>query len=148
MDPAKGARDHLPDTTVIPVAHGTNTEDLDTVALNLDPMITATGATATMIPVGVDPDHSIGLLATISHEIEAPVPITAIVIHLTTDNPPVGMPPEMTADLTTEPKGNITNHPEDLHGSLEIENINKSQLTIHHLITIVQMTVIGPRMMI
>ena len=101
-----------------------------------------------MIPIGVDPDHSIGLLATISHGIEAPVPITTVVIHLTADNPPVGMPPEMTADLTTEPKGNITNSPEDLHGSLERENINKSQSTIHHLITTVQMTVIGPWMMI
>ena len=148
MDPAKEARDHLPDTTVTPVTHGTNTEDLDTVALNLDPAITATGATATTIPIGVDPDHSIGLLATISHEIEAPVPITTIVIHLTADNPPVGMPPEMTADLTTEPKGNITNRLEDLHGNLKTESINKSQSTIHHLITIVQMTAIGPQMMI
>ena len=120
-----------------------NTEDLDTVALDRNPTITATGATATMIPIGVDLDHSIGLLTTISHEIEAPVPITAVVIHLTADNPPVGMPPEMTADLTTEPKGNITNRPEDLCGSLEIENINKSQSTIHHLITTVQMAVIG-----
>ena len=148
MDPAKGARDHLPDTTVTPVTHGMNTEDLDTVALNLDPTITATGATATTITIGVDPDHSIGLLTTISHEIEAPVPITTIVIHLTTDNPPVGMPPEMTADLATEPKGNITNHLEDLHGNLKTESINKSQSTIHHLITIVQMTAIGPWMMI
>ena len=39
-----------------------NTEDLDTVALDPDPMTTATGAAATMIPIGVDPDHSIGLL--------------------------------------------------------------------------------------
>ena len=147
-DPVKGAGDHLPDTTVTPVTHGMNTEDLDTVALDLNPTITATGATATTIPIGVDPDHSIGLLAAISHEIEAPVPITAIVIHLTADNPPVDMPPEMTADLTTEPKGNITNHLEDLHGNLKTESINKSQLMIHHLITIVQMTAIGPRMII
>ena len=69
-------------------------------------------------------------------------------IHPTADNPPVGMPPEMTADLATEPEGNITNRPEDLHGNLRTESINKSQSTIHHLITIVQMTAIGPRMMI
>ena len=144
----KGAGDHIPDTTVTQVAHGTNTEDLDTVTLDLNPAIKATGATAATIPVGVNPDHSIGLLATTSHKIEAPVPITTVVIYLATENPPVGMPPEMTADLATEPKGNVTNHPEDLHGSLEIENINKSQSMIHHLITIVQMTVIGPRMMI
>ena len=124
--------------------HGMNTEDLDTVALGPNPMTTATGTADAMIPVGVNPDHSIGLLTTISHEIEAPVPITTVVICPTADNPPVGRPPEMTGDLTTEPEGNITNHPEDLPGSLRTESINKSQSTIHHLITIVQMTVIGP----
>ena len=125
-----------------------NTDNLDTVALDPDPTTTATGAAATTIPIGVNPDHSIGLLATISHEIEAPVPITAIVIHPTADNPPVGMPPKMTGDLATEPEGNITNCPKDLHGNLRTESINKSQSTIHHLITIVQMTAIGPQMMI
>ena len=69
-------------------------------------------------------------------------------IHPTADNPPVGRSPEVTADLTTEPEGNITNHPKDLPGSLKTESINKSQSTIHHLITIVQMTAIGPQMMI
>ena len=125
-----------------------NTEDLDTAALDPDPMITATGAAAAMIPIGVDPDHSIGLCTAISHEIEAPVPTTAIMIHHTADNPPVGIPPEMTADLATEPEGNITNCPKDLHGNLKIESTNKSQSMTHHLITIVQMTAIGPQMMI
>ena len=101
-----------------------------------------------MILIGVDADHSIGLLAAISHETEAPVPITTVVIHPTADNPTVDMPPEMTADLATEPEGNITNHPEDLHGNLQTKSINKSQSMIHHLITIVQMTAIGPQMMI
>ena len=144
----KGARDHLPGTTVTPVTHDMNTEDLDTVALDPDPTTTATGAAAATIPIGVDLDHSIGLLAAISHKIEAPVPITTIVIHPTADNPPVGMPPEMTADLTTEPEGNITNCPKDLHGNLRTESINKSQSTIHHLIIIVWMTAIGPWMRI
>ena len=124
-----------------------NTEDLDTVALNPNPTITATGAAAATPLIGINPDHSIGLLATISHETEAPVPITVVVIHPIADIPPVGIPSEMTADLTTEPYDNITTHPEDLHGNLKIESINKSQLTIH-LITIAQMTVIGARMMI
>ena len=143
-----GARDHLPDTTVTPVAHGTNTKDLDTAALDPNPVITATGTAAATIPIGADPDHSIGLCTAISHEIEDPVPTTTVVIHHTTDNPPIGIPPEMTADLAAEPEGNITNHPEDLHGNLKIESTNKSQSTTHHLITIVQMTVIGPQMMI
>ena len=111
-------------------------------------MITATGAAAATIPVGVNPDHSIGLCTTISHEIEAPVPITAIVIHHTADNPPLGIPPEMTAVLATGPEGNITNHPKDLHGNLKIESTNKSQSMTHQQITTVQMTAIGPQMMI
>ena len=143
-----GARDHSPDTAVTQAAHGTNTEDLDTVALDPDPTITATEAAATRIPIGVDPDHSIDLHTTISHETEAPVPITTIMIHNTTDNPPVGIPPEMTADLATDPEGNITNCPEDLHGNLKTESTNKSQSMTHHQIITVQMTAIGPQMMI
>ena len=124
-----------------------NIEDLDTVALDPYPMITATEAAADTIPIGVDPDRSIDLHATISQETEAPAPITAIVIHHTAGNPPVGIPPEMTADLTTDPEGNITNHHEDLHGDLKIKSTNKSQLMTHHQITAVQMTVIGHQMM-
>ena len=125
-----------------------NTEDLDTVALDPDPAITATEAAATMIPIGVNPDHSIDLHAATSQETEASVPITPIVIHHTADNQPVGIPPEMTADLATDPEGNITNCPEDLHGNLKIESTNKSQSMSHHRFTTVQMTAIGPQMMI
>ena len=125
-----------------------NTEDLGSATLNPDPATTAIGAAAATIPGGVDQDHSIGLLTTISHVIEAPAPITAAVIHPITDSPPVDMSPEMTADLAIKPENSSTNHPEDLHGNLRTENINKSQSTIHHWITIVQMTVIGPWMMI
>ena len=125
-----------------------NTEDLGSAALDPDLTTTAIGAAATTIPRGVDQGHSIGLLATISHVIEAPAPITAAMIHPTADSPPADMSPKMTADLTIEPKNSSTNCPEDLHGNLRTENINKSQSTIHHRITIVQMTVIGPRMMI
>ena len=125
-----------------------NTEDLRSATLDPDPTTTAIGAAATTILIGVNQDHSIGLLAAISHVIEVPAPITATVINPTTDNPPVDMSPETTADLTIGPKSSSTNHPEDLHGNLRTENINKSQLMIHHWITIVQMTVIGPRMMI
>ena len=125
-----------------------NTEDLSTVTLDPNPATTAIGAAAATIPVGVNQDHSIGLLATISHMIEAPALITAAMTHPTADNPPVDMPPEMTADLATEPESNSTNCPKDPHGNLRTENINKSQSMIPHRITIVQMTMIGPRMMI
>ena len=99
-------------------------------------MITVTGAAAAMPLAGVDPDHSIGLPATISHATGAPVPTTVIMIHPITNTPPVDIPPEMTADFATGPDGNITNHPKDLHGNLRIESINKLQLTTCHLITI------------
>ena len=111
-------------------------------------MTTAIGAAAATIPGGVDQGHSIGLLAAISCMIEAPAPITTAMIHPTTDSPPADMSPEMTADLAIEPKNSSTNRPEVLHGNLRTENINKSQSTIHHWIIIVQMTAIGPRMMI
>ena len=125
-----------------------DTEDLGSATLDPDPTTTAIGAAATTIPGGVNQDHSIGLLATISHVIEAPAPITAAMIHPTADSPPVDMSPKTTADLTIKPENSSTNHPKDLHGNLRTENINKSQSMIHHQITIVQMTAIGPQMMI
>ena len=125
-----------------------NTEDLGSAALDPNPMTTAIGAAAATIPRGVNQDHSIGLLAAISHVIEAPAPITATVIHPTTDSPPVDMSPETTAGLAIKPENSSTSCTEDLHGNLRTENTNKSQLMIHHRITIVQMTTIGPRMMI
>ena len=142
-----GAGGHPPDTAVTQATHDMNIKDPDTVALDPDPMITATEAAAAMIPVGVNPDHSTDRHTTISQETEAPAPITAIMIHHTTDNPPVSIPPGMTADLTTDPEGNITNCPENLHGSLKIKSTNMSPLTIHHQTTTVQTTVIGPLIM-
>ena len=125
-----------------------NTEDLGSATLDPNPTTTAIGAAANMIAKGINQDHSIGLLAAISHMIEAPAPITATVIHPIADSPPVDMSPEMTADLAIKPENSSTNCPEDLHGNLRTENINKSQLAIHHWITIVQITAIGPQMMI
>ena len=136
----------LPDITVTPGAHIMNTEtDLDSVALNPDPVITAIEAAATMTHIGVDPDHSTGLLTTTSHVIEAPAFTTTIVIHPTTDT--LGMPPEMTADLAIDLENTTTTQPKALHhlhtlhhGSLKIGNINGSQSMTHPWIIIVQMT--------
>ena len=125
-----------------------NTEDLGSAAPNPDLATTAIGAAATMTPRGVDQGHSIGLLIAISCMIEAPAPITTAMIHPTADSPPADMSPEKTADLAIEPENSSTNCPEVLHGNLRTENINKSQSMIHHRIIIVQMTAIGPRMMI
>ena len=71
-------------------------------------MITVTGAAATMPLAAVGPDHSIGLPALpflMQQELQSPPPV--VVIHPIADAPPVDIPPEMTADLTTGPDGNI-----------------------------------------
>ena len=125
-----------------------NTEDLGSATLDPDPTTAAIGAAAATTPREVTQGHSIGLLATMSCMIEGPAPITADVIHPTADSLPADMSPEMTADLTIEPTNSSTNCPKVLHGNLRTENINKSQSMIHLWIIIVQMTAIGPQMMI
>ena len=104
----------LPDITVTPAIHIMNTEtDLDSVALNPDPMTTAIGATAATTLTGVDLGHSTGPPSAISHVIEAPAPTAAIMTCPTADIPLTGMPPKMTADLTIDPVNTTTNWPED-----------------------------------
>ena len=130
-----------------------NTEtDLDSVTLDPNPMTTAIGATAAMNHVGANQGHFTGLPNAISHVTEAPAPTTAIVTHPTTDIPIAEIPPEITADLAIDLENTTTNWPEDPHtlhhGSLRTENINKSQLTTHHWITITQMTTTVTLMMI
>ena len=146
----------LPDITATPTIHIMNTEtDLDSVALNPNPVTTAIGATAATTHVGVDQGHFTGLPNAISHMTEAPAPTIAIMTHPTTDIPIAGIPPKMTADLTIDLENTTTNQPKDPHhphtlhhGSLRTENINKSQLTTHHQITITQMTMTVTLMMI
>ena len=119
----------LPGIIVTPGAHIMNTEiDLGLVTLDPEPMTTAIGAAAVTTHIGVNPDHSTGLLATTSHIIEAPA-LTAAMIHLTADI--TGMPPEITADLTKDPENTTTNQSKALHhlhtlhqGSLRTGNID------------------------
>ena len=87
--------------------------------------------------------------------IEAPVPTATVMTHPTADIPIAGIPPEITADLAIDLENTTTNWPEDPHhphtlhhGSLKTENINKSQLTTHHWITITQTTMTATLMMI
>ena len=104
----------LPDTTATPTICIMNTEtDLDSVALDPDPMTTAIGATATRTHVGADQGHFTGLPNAISHMTEAPAPTAAVVTHPTADIPVAGIPPEMTADLAIDPENTTTNWPED-----------------------------------
>ena len=134
----------LPGIIVTPGTHVINTEiDLDSAALDPEPMTTAIGAATATTHVGVSQDHSTDLLTTTSHIIEAPAPTAAIVIHPTTDIP--GTPPKITADLAIDLENTTTNQPEALHhlhtlhhGSLRTGNINRSQSTTCHQITLVQ----------
>ena len=145
-----------PDITATPPVHVMNTEtDLDSVTLDPNPMTTAIGATAATTHVEANQGYFTGLPDAISHVTEAPAPTTAVVTHPTTDIPIAGIPPEMTADLTIDPENTTTNQPKDPHhphtlhhGSLRTENINKSQLTTHHRITITQTTMTATLMMI
>ena len=69
-----------PDITATLAAHTMNTEiDLDSVALNPNPMTTAIGVVAAMTLIVVDPDHSTDLPITTSHMIEAPAPTATAV---------------------------------------------------------------------
>ena len=70
------------DVTATPDAHAMNTgTDLDSVALNVDPITTAIGVVAAMTLIEVAPDHSTDLPIATSHVIEAPVPTTLDTPH-------------------------------------------------------------------
>ena len=128
--------------------HAMNTgTDLDLVPPDLDPIITAIGAVATMTLIEAAPDHFTDLPITTSHMTEAPVPTTAIVIHLTTDPHLTGTLPWMTADPDIGPGNISTNQTKALHplhghrpGNIRTGDTNKSQLMTHHQNTIAQTT--------
>ena len=121
--------------------------DLDLVTLDLNPVITAIGAVATMTLIEAAPDHFTDLPIATSHVTEAPVPTTTIVIHPTTDPHLTGTLPGMTADPDIGPGNISTNQTKDLHplhghhpGKTRTEDTNKSQLMTPHQNTIAQMT--------
>ena len=151
-----GVGDLLLDITATPDAHAMATEtDLDSAALDPDPITTAIGVVATRTLVEVTPDHSTDLPIATSHMTEAPVPTTAITIHLTADPRLTGTPPGMTADLDIGPGNCITNLTEVLHplhghhlGNIRTRDTNKSQLTTHHQNATAQMTMTATQMMI
>ena len=129
--------------------------DLDSVALNPNPITTAIGVVAAKTLIEVTPDHFTDLPIVTSHMTEAPVPTAAIVIHPTTDLCLTGTLPEMTADLDIGPGNIITDQTEDLHplhghhpGNTRTKDTNKSQSMTHHWNTIAQMTMTVTLMMI
>ena len=107
------------------------------------------GVAAIMTRIGDAPGHSTDLPDIVSHATEAQVPTTIAMTHCTADLHPIGIFPEMTADLDTNPKNNITNWHKDPHqthkqhlGSIKIGDTNRLQLMIHHLNTTVPMIMI------
>ena len=113
------------------------------------------GVAAIMTPIGASPGHSTDLPDAVSHTTEAQVPTTIVVTHCTTDLHPIGIFPEMTADLDTNPENNITNRCKDPHPphkqhlrSIRIGDTNRSQLMIHHPNTTAQMIRIVTQRMI
>ena len=144
------------DITATPDAHAMTTgTDLDSVALNPNPITTAIGVAAARTLIEVSPDPSTDLPVATSHVTEAPVPTAAITIHLTTDPHLTGTLPKMTADLDIGPGNHITNQTEVLHplhrhhlGNTGIKDTNKSQLTAHHQNTTALMTMTATQMMI
>ena len=112
------------------------------------------GVAAITSPIRAAPGHSTDLPNIASHATEAQVHTTITETHHTADLHPAVICPEMTADLETNPKNNITNQQKALlqahkqhHGRIETEDTNMSQFTIHHLNTTVPMIkIVTPRM--
>ena len=144
------------DATATPDAHAMTTGiDLDSVALDPDPITTAIGVVAARTLVEVAPDHSTDLPVTTSHVIEVPVPTATAMTHLTADLHPIEILPEMTADHDTDPESNTTDQTEDLHplhghplGNTRTKDTNKSQLMTQPQSTTALMTMKVTQMMI
>ena len=104
------------------------------------------GITAIMTSVEATPGNPTDLHDVVFHATEAQAHTATAVTHHTADLHPIEIFPEMTADLITNSKNNITNWQKALlqahkqhHGRIEAEDTNKSLLTIHHLNTTVPM---------
>ena len=156
LTPMTGVEDLPLDITTTPDVHAMTTgTDLDSVALNPNPITTAIGVVATRTLAEVTPDPSTDPPITTSHMTGAPVPTTTIMIHLTTDVHFIGTLPKITGDLDIGPGNNITNQTKDLHplhrhhlGNIRTKDTDKSQLTTCHQNTTAQMTMTVTQMMI
>ena len=113
------------------------------------------GVAAIMTPIGATSGHSTDLPNVVSHATEAQVPTAIAMTHCTTDVHPIGIFPEMKADLNTNPKINITNWHKDPHpphkqhlGSIRIRDTSRLPLMTHPQNTTAQMIMIVTQRMI
>ena len=140
------------------------TPDVLTMITRIDPgsvipnpahIATGIGVAAVITPAAATPGHSTGLPDVVSHATKAQVPTTIAMTHHTIDLHHIGIFPEMTADLDTNPKNNITNQHKDPHpphkqhlGSTRIRDKSRSPLMTHLQNITAQMTMIVTQRMI
>ena len=156
LTPTTGVIDHPLDIIATPDILTMITRiDLGSVPPNPTHITRGTGVAAITTSIGVTPSHSTDLPNIVSHAKEAQVPTAITVTHHTTDLHPIGIFPEMTADLNTNPENTTTNQHKDpcpLHkqhlGSTRIRDKSRSPLTTHLQNTTVQMTMIVTQRMI
>ena len=147
LTPMTGMKDPPLDIIATPDIHTMITRiDPDSVAPNLALVTTNIGVVATRTTIEVTLGHSTDLPTIVSHITGAQVPTTTTTTHCTTDLHVIGILPEMTADLNTNPKSNTTDWPVDLcplckhHlGNIRIRDTSKSPSTTHLQSTTAQM---------
>ena len=147
LTPTTGMKDPPLDITDTSDIHTMTTGiDPDSVAPNLALVTTDIGVVAARTPIEVAPGHSTDLPTIVPHITGAPVPTTTAGILCTTDLHLIGILPEMTADLNTNPNSNTTDWPTDPHplckhhlGNIRIRDTSKLPLMTHHQNTTVLM---------
>ena len=128
---------------------------IDSVIPDLTHITIGIGVAAIMTPTGAASGHSADLPNIVSHATEAHVPTAIAMTHHTEDLHTIGIFPEMTSDLDTNPENNITNQHKDPNpshkqhlGSTRIRDKSRSPLMTHPQDTTAQMTMIVTQRMI
>ena len=113
--------------------------DPGSVILGPAPITIDIGVAATRTPIEAAPGHSTDLPNIVSHTTEAQAPTTIAMTHHTADLHLIGILPEMTADLDTNPENNTTDWHKDPHQphkqlpeNIGIRDTSKSPLMTHH----------------
>ena len=140
------------------------TPDIHTMITRIDPgsVVPSTapvtidiGVAAIRTPIEATPGHYTDLPNIVSHATETQVPTATAMTHHTADLHLIGILPEMTADLNTNPKNNTTDWHKDPRpplkqhlGNIRIRDTSRSPLMTHHQNTTAQMIMIVTQRMI
>ena len=148
LTPMTGMIDPPLDIIATPDAHTMITRiDPGSVVRGPAPITIDIGVAAARTPIEATPGHSTDLPNAVSYATEAQVPTTTATTHCTADLHLIGILPEMTADLDTNPENNTTDWHTDpcppckQHplGNIRIRDTSRSPLTTHHQNTTAQM---------